>query len=126
MVGPRRTETGEGGLGMVKVEVLAEQLSYSQKNADGTHTRADYVRGQVLEMDEESALQASEGEASGSSSIQKNSAGTPVWIYPPKTPGVARAAVRIVASEAKVSEPVKKSFVTPAPAPKPASSKNED
>jgi hypothetical protein len=106
----------------VKVEVLAENLSYSYKNEDGTHTREDYVRGQVFEMEEKDALAAAEGEEPKPPFIGKNSAGTEVWMHHPKTPRVARAAVRILksGSEAKLSKPVEKEIVTPAPAPKPA------
>jgi hypothetical protein len=104
----------------VKVEVLAEQMSYSYKNADGTHTREDYVRGQVFEMEEKEAIAAAEGEAPKPSFIGKNAAGTEVWMAAPKQPGVARAAVRILKTEAKVSKPVEVEVVTPAPAPKPA------
>lgn len=104
----------------VKVEVLAEQMSYSFKNEDGTHTRQEYVRGQVFEMEEGEALAAAEGEAPKPMQIVKNSAGTEVWSAGPKTPGAARAAVRILPAEAPVSAPVKSDTVTPAPAPKPA------
>lgn len=102
----------------VKVEVLAEQLSYSYKNADGTHTREDYVRGNVFEMEEDQALAASEGEEPKPPVIGKNAAGTEVWMAPPKTPGAARAAVRIlVGAGTPVSAPVKTTMVTPAPEP---------
>lgn len=103
----------------VKVEVLAEQLSYSYKNPDGTHTRADYVRGQVLEMEEEDALVAAEGEPVLATGIKKNAAGTETFYGPDRTPGTKRAAVKIIADVAiPVSKPVEIARVTPAPAPK--------
>lgn len=107
----------------VKVEILAEQFTYSYKNPDGTHTREDYVRGQIFEMDEEDALKAAEGAEPKPMEIVKNAAGTEVWSAPPKPIGVPRAAVRILGPAAKVTTPVtapeKKEIVTPAIAPKP-------
>jgi flagellar basal body rod protein FlgG len=103
----------------VKVEVLAEQLSYSYQNPDGTHTRADYVRGQVLEMEENDALVAAEGEPVLPTGIKTNSAGTPTFWGPERTPGTRRASVRIIADVAvPVSKPVDIAKVIPAPAPK--------
>lgn len=105
----------------VKVEVLAEMLDYSYLNPDGTgsHVLESYKRGAVFEMEEADALKAAEGEEPGAPKIGMNAAKTEVWIYPPKTPGMARAAVRILKhSTEPVTPPDKKEVYKPAPAPK--------
>lgn len=107
----------------VKVEVVAEQLMYTFPNGDGTYTTQKYLRGAVLEMDEEHAKSAAAGEVQGLPYVGKNAAGTEVWIYPPKTPGAARASVKILkGSDAKTTAPEQESVFVPAPQPKPASS----
>lgn len=108
----------------VKVEVLAEQMSYSYKNEDGTHTREDYVRGQVFEMDENEAKACAVGEPVKPTTVEENSSRTLVFTGPRRTPGTARAAVRIVGHEVKVAQPIERNTVTPAPAPKQSGSKH--
>lgn len=106
---------------MVKVQVVAEQLVYSRDNGDGTHTRSDYRRGDVFEMDEKSARQAAEGDPCKEVyETVVNSAGTHAFSNPPKQPGVPRAAVLIVTEDRKVSAPTEVKSIVPAPAPKPA------
>jgi hypothetical protein len=102
---------------MVKVEVIAEQLSYSFDNGDGTHTRREYVRGDVMEMDEASALSSAEGVPPGEMTVQANSAGSLLFTMPPKPLGAARAAVKILSGDASVSKPLKEERVVPAPEP---------
>lgn len=105
----------------VKVEVVAERMTYSVENEDGTHTRTLYQRGDVFEMDEKDALDAAEGEIGGAPFVQRNSAGTEVWTYPSKTPGASRAAVKILTDKkTDVTPPRSQDVVKPAPAPKPA------
>ena len=103
----------------VKVEGLAEQLSYSFDTGAGTHTRQDYVRGDVFEMDEESAINASEGVHPGEMKVAKNAGGTMAFTMPPKEPRANRAAVRILPTDvdAKLSKPVKEDKIVPAPEP---------
>jgi hypothetical protein len=105
------------------VEVVAEQLFYSVPNGDGTHTTSHYVRGQVLEMNEKDALAAAEGEVGGPPEVRENGVGTPVWVYPRKTPGAARAAVRILKEPTKISKPLAQEKFVPAPEPKPGGAK---
>lgn len=105
---------------MVKVQVHAEQMFHSVDNGDGTHTTRHYRRGDVFLMPESEALSAAEGELPGKPMIIRNSAGTDVWGYPPKTPGAARAAVEILKEDAAVpiSAPMKSERFVPAPEPK--------
>jgi len=90
----------------MKVEVLAEQLVYTDSN----NVRRDYVRGQVLEMADEHAKAILAEEAK------------PVvrWKDGSQQEFEQEKSIRPVVAEARVSEPVKTQAIKPAPQPKPA------
>lgn len=117
---PRARKNGEDVLAKVKVEVVCDFFAHTVKNTDGTYTRREYVRGDVLEMDAVEATRLSQGEEGGQPFVAKNSSGTDVLMYPPKTPGATRASVKMVHANAPVSAPVEEVPIVPAPAPSPA------
>lgn len=95
----------------MKVEVLAEQLVYTDKN----NVRKDYMRGQVFEMDDEHAKAILNAE---SEKVARWKDGTTELFDQEKS-------IRPVEAAAKVSEPVNTQTVKPAPAPKFAGSEKE-
>ncbi len=92
---------------MAKVEVIADVLNYTDKN----NVHSIYVKGQVFDMDEEYLEQNLETVPPSADGLRRS-----------ETALGGRPAVRLAKIEAKVSEPMRRGVMRPAPAPKPAGS----
>lgn len=104
----------------VMVEVVADSISYSYSNGDGTHTRESYSHGQKFEMEEADAEKAAEGFVPSPPTMMVNSMGTHVMVHPPKPDGMARAAVKILGpvdspAVGKAHAPTQKERISPDP-----------